>query len=159
MCDTLIEENIPASEIPKYVYKVVQKTGDGKYVSTVMGEPLKLGQWKKAPSRSVPKDRFFHHGTTDMVEWLKRSVLKKYSACSSPFSEHHNGKWGVFKYKKEAENSYLNDNFMDKDGEPYPQVIVKCKIKGVVHKSKYSGKDTFLASHIMIEKEVKAKSY
>ncbi len=154
MCDTLIEENIPASKIPEYVYKVVQKTGDGKYVSTVMGEPLKLGQWKKAPSRSLPLDRFFCHADFDMVDWLKRSVRKKYSAHSSAFSNQHNGKWGVFKYKKDAQRSNLTDNFMDEYNKPYPQVIVKCKIKGVVHKSKYSNKDTFLASHIMIEKEV-----
>lgn len=148
MCDILIKRDLTKQEIPKFVYKRVQKIAEGKYVSPVMGEPMKLGEWKKAPSRPTFEDE---HGRGDsMINFLKRSVAKKFWPGSSVFSSRHDGKWGVFQFYADAKQADLVSNFVTKEGKLYPTVVVKCEIKGEVHQSAYSGLATYLASHIKI---------
>lgn len=151
MCDRIVKENLSEREIPKFVWKRVQKIDEGRYVSPVMGEPMRLGEWKKAPKR--PK--LYDSGFIDMVDLIKRSVRKKHYAGSSSWTAHHDGMWGVFKLKKDAQKADLISNFVDKKDDIYPTVVVKCEIKGIVHSSQFhGGDDTFLASHIKIVGEV-----
>lgn len=151
MCDTIVKKNLSEKEIPQFVWKRVQKIGEGRYVSPVMGEPMKVGEWKKAPKRP----RLAKQGYTDMVDYIKRAVRKKYGAGSSAWTAHHDGMWGVFKLKKDAQKADLISNFVDKKDAQYPTVVVRCEIKGIVHSSQFDGgDDTFLASHIKIVGEV-----
>ena len=138
MCDQIIKRNLTKEEIPKYVYKRVQKTGDNKYISPVMGEPMSFGRWKKATIHEKPKD-----GSISFVHLVKRIHIKYYGANSSPFTSFHNGKWGVFEHKEDARMAHLVSNFGVKSKNKnyptkFPTVVVDCEIKGVVHKGKCS---------------------
>tara|TARA_R110002074_G_scaffold51396_2_gene130024 strand:+ start:28401 stop:28892 length:492 start_codon:yes stop_codon:yes gene_type:complete len=160
MCDQIIRRNLPESDIPKYVYKRVQKTGDNKYISPVMGEPMSFGKWKKATIHEKPKD-----GNVSFVKSVKRIHRKVLTANSSPFTSFHNGKWGVFEHKEDARMAFLVSNFgfeencIIRPNRPpfmmaFPTIVVECEIKGVVHKGMYNQDSTFLASHIKIVREV-----
>lgn len=161
MCDTLIDKNIPEDKFPEYVYKRVQKVGEGKYLSPVMGQPMTLGKWQKAPSRNLEtllsKSSYPAGKDVDLVRVLNRQWKKKIFASSSAFSHHHNGMWGSFKYRTNAKQADMTSNFVDpkKHDLPYPTVVVKCQVKGIVHKGLYTGKPSFLSSHIMIVEEIK----
>ena len=154
MCDQIIRRNLTKEEIPKYVYKRVQKIGEDKYISPVMGEPMSFGRWKKATEHNRPEDR-----SCPFVDSVKRIHKKVLNANSSPFISVHNGKWGVFEYIRDARMAYLVSNFGVKSKNKdyptkFPTVVVECEIKGVVHKSMYNQDSTFLASHIKIVREV-----
>ena len=57
MCDAIVKENLTKEEIPQYVYKRVQKVGNGKYVTPVMGETLFKGSWKGAKEYPTPEKK------------------------------------------------------------------------------------------------------
>jgi hypothetical protein len=158
MCDKIIKKNLEPSEIPQYVYKRVQKVGENQYISPVMGEPIPFNKWKKAPKL---EEKFnIECDSSALIDQIQRKYTKRYWTCSSPFSKKHSGMWGVFANLGDAEEADLVSNFMMKESgfecELYPTLIVKCEIKGTVHKSKYEYRDTYMASHIKIVEEVKS---
>lgn len=150
MCDTLIKQNIPVEDHPQYVYKRVQKIGKDEYVSPVMGEPMKRGKWKKAPTRRN-QDLFYG----DMIDYIRRRIRKDRWAHSSRYTDHHNGRWAAFKDLEDAKYVDLVSNFVDKSDNAYPAIVVKCEIKGIVDQARYSSMNTYLASHIRIVCECK----
>ena len=114
-----------------------------------MGEPLPFGKWKKAPSRNI-SDNY-----SSLIHLLKRAVAKCSYPRSSNFTHHHNGMWGVFQNESDARHCDLLSNFVDKTTKNfYPTIVVKCEIKGKVHKSSYNWRSTYLASHIKIVEEL-----
>jgi hypothetical protein len=147
MCDIVIKSNIPKSNIPKYVYKVLQKVGNGKYVTPVMGEPLYKGTWKKAKSYPDPH-------LINLIDALKTKYPTRRFAGSSQWSSNHTGRWGSFKFKKDALSSNLINNFVSETGVRYPKVIGKCEIKGDVSESKYAHHPTYLSTHLRVVEEV-----
>lgn len=156
MCDTLIKENIPKNEQPKFVYKRVQKVAEGEYISAVMGEPMKMGVWKTAPKR-----KRFKKGSRFIRLLNRKHKLSDYCSASS-FADHHNGKWAAFAKKNDAIYSVMVSNFTQKVQvnpiyeryEYYPTVVVKCQIGGTVHKSAWGHCHTYLFSAIKIVEEV-----
>lgn len=158
MCDILIKTNIPKNEQPEFVYKRVQKIGEGKYISAVMGEPMKMGVWKTAPKR---KNIRGNTGSLFKVLFKLRNpknVRLNYMPKSSAFEEHHNGKWAVFKHWQDAHYSSMVSNFRSATNERLPTVIVKCQMGGTVHASRWDYKDTFLCSAIKIVEEISQKA-
>lgn len=159
MCDNLIRRNVPEADHPEYVYKRVQKVGDNKYISPVMGEPMPFGEWLKAPSRDIEVvakkaggQRYY-----DLINLIKRKWKKKGYAGSSSFDSLHNGMWGSFAYQVDAKNADLISNFMDtKTHDDFPTVVVKCEVKGTVHETRYTRYDAYLTSHIKIVEELEA---
>ena len=149
MCDKIISENIPQSEIPKYVYKVVQKVGNGKYVTPVMGETLYKGTWKKAPKIKVDENQ----NMRDLIILITTKYAKKYWVCSSLWDRNHLGRWGSFKSIGSAKGASLTNNFMDSNGETYPALVVKCEIRGKVHESSYKWHPTYLSEQIRVVEE------
>ncbi len=154
MCDFILKRNIPQSKIPKLVYKRVQKVGPNNYISPVMGEPIPFDRWVKAPDLKKKFNRK-SFGWQSLVKFIKRKYPKKGWANSSAYTSKHVGKWGVFKYKKDAIAADLTSNFENpKTFKIFPTVIVKCEIKGSVDEGSYNGFPTYLASHLKIVAEV-----
>lgn len=159
MCDTLIKMNIPKNEQPKFVYKRVQKIGEGEYISAVMGEPMKIGVWKTAPKRK--RENIYCKGfeTLARVFFKKRKkkldkVTCKTWVTSSMFEEHHNGKWASFANFLDAERANMVSNFSRPDGCGYKTVVVKCQVGGEVHKASWNNNPTYLSSAIKIVEEI-----
>ena len=154
MCDTIVKKIVPKSEIPQYVYKRVQKVGENKYISPVMGESIPFNKWKKAPNiESKLRDRSV---ALCLIYRIKRKHKLFRSASSSKFEKHHNCRWGVFSSVDDAIDADLTSNFaVDKFGmEQYPTVVVKCELKGKVSSANFNYIDTYLVSHIKIIEEV-----
>jgi hypothetical protein len=161
MCDTIIKKNLTLAEKPTYVYKRVQKVGDGKYVSAVMGEPLKLNTWKKAPKRDKIRDTL-GDSSTCLIRKLKRAHRTKTFSSSSEYLEHHDGMFAAFKVESAAFNADLISNFVKpklktkvqpKLPSLYPTIIVKCEVKGTVHASSFLGKETYLSEYLKVVEE------
>jgi len=153
MCDTLIQKDLPDKNKPKYVYKRVQKVGEGKYISPVMGELMKLDVWKKAPKRPKLEENRY----VDLVDVLKRPYSKANYVSSSSYTSHHDGMWGSFKTKGDAVRADLINNFGKREGSTvvrFPTLVVKCEVKGTVHASQYHGYDTYLCEYLKIVEEV-----
>ncbi len=154
MCDTLVKRNLPKEQVPEFVYKRVQKLPDGSYVSPVMGEPIRLGEWKTAPKRKKAKYSF-----VSLVKLLKRKGVAPHP-ISSQFEDLHNGKWAAFEKLRDAHDCSLVSNFGDGDTsddgffDRFPEVTIKCQIGGEVHKAEWSGYPTYLASSLKAIEEV-----
>lgn len=156
MCDTIIKENLSKEEIPQYVYKRVQKVGNGKYITPVMGEPLYKGSWKGAKSYTPPSEMDSY---TDLVRLLKDSLKFKFGwyHSSSHWDGNHAGMWGTFKDFRDAKNASLVSNFTDGVAR-FPTIVVKCEIRGKVKSSKYQHYPTYLSSQIRVVEEVEVLS-
>ena len=151
MCDTLIKRNLNKKEIPQYVYKRVQKVGNGKYITPVMGETLYKGSWKGGKSYNNPGWNIF---ATKLVNSLKTKFTKSAYANSSKWTEHHVGRWTSFKYLKDAVEADLVSNFISDMGR-FPTFVVKCEIRGEVSSALFSAADTYLSTQIRVVEEVK----
>lgn len=152
MCDKLIKSNIPKNEIPQYVYKRVQKVGEGEYITPIMGEPIKFGVWKSAPIRKREK---YSEYRTILAKLLKRKHKLVDYVSSSYFEDHHNGKWASFATRYDARNASMSSNYAtDLYDNKYPVYVVKCQVGGEIHKAKWLSYDTYLSSAIKIVEEI-----
>ena len=154
MCDTIVKENLPKEEIPQYVYKRVQKVGNGKYITPVMGETLYKGSWKGAKAYPAPSDDDSYKSLVKLLQGiLKFETI--YFASSSKWDGNHVNMWGSFKNLKDASWASLNSNFKDgPNGKIFPTIIVKCEIRGIVNSSTYTRFPTYLSSQIRVVEEL-----
>jgi hypothetical protein len=128
---------------------VVQKVGNGKYVTPVMGEPLQKGTWKKAKKHDQPA-----YCGDSLVSHLITKFKKFGWTNSSSWDKDHVGRWGTFLSVRDAIDVDLINNFVDDGGYRFPTFVVKCEIKGDVHMSRFDGLPTFLSTHIRVVEEV-----
>lgn len=155
MCDTLIKANVKA---PQFAYKIVSKVGSGKktrYYSTVMGAQIPRRRWIKAPEiPAEAKGKSFNlAGYLSLLEsWAKSEIFN--DPCSGEYSGLHDGKWNALAYQDDCEpnSSQLNNNIANSR-----QVIVKVKLRGECHKTRYSGNDAYLAEEMIVVEEVANK--
>lgn len=149
MCDVLHERNITGADRPQFVYKVVQKIGPGRCVTPIMGQLIVKDKWNKAKDlRSSITNNNKRDSLINRLRIRFKNVFKSCDLNSSEFSEHHRGKFGTFKTFCGANGSNIRENFVDEGGNTYRRVIIKCEVKGKIHRTSYMYHPTYLCQYL-----------